>query len=489
VALRLEVEAPLICRISDLHFPGKQVQSTPTGRVLLNTMNYTEAIAYLHSLTDYEKMRIERYAPDTFNLSRVERLLAAVGNPHTHFPAMHIAGTKGKGSTAAMSEACLRVAGYRTGLYTSPHLHTFRERIRVAGHKIAREEVVALVEETRPLIERAPGVTTFEVVTVIGFLYFARSEVDVAVVEVGLGGRLDATNVLMPEVSVITSLSLDHTYLLGNTLAEIAREKAGIIKPGIPVVSAPQRAAAIKVLEAISRERGAPLIEVRRDWDYNPGPADLEGQVFTARRITDGGSELDGEYWMPLLGRHQLENGTSALAALDILRQRGFRIPVEAVHQGLHNVHWPGRLEILSREPLVVVDCAHNPYSAQVLRKALEEWFPDRRWVLIFGASADKDIAGMLRALLPISEYTIVTRSDHPRAESPIELADVVASVGGGAEVSVNVRKSIRRGLAVMDPGDGLLVTGSIFLVADAREEWARYTGAPLPDNDEELGT
>jgi dihydrofolate synthase/folylpolyglutamate synthase len=447
-------------------------------------MNYLETITYLHSLTDYEKTRIERYTPETFDLSRVERLLAAVGDPHTRFPAVHISGTKGKGSTAVLIESCLRAAGHRTGLYTSPHLHTFRERIQVSRRKIARKEVVALVEEVRPLIERTPGVTTFEVITAIGFLYFARSEVDVAVVEVGLGGRLDATNVLTPEVSVTTSLSLDHTYLLGNTLAEIAYEKAGIIKPGVPAVSAPQRAEAIKVLEAVSLERGAPLTEIGRDWDYDPGPADLDGQCFTARRFTDGGSELDGEYWIPLLGRHQLENSTSALAALDILRRRGFHIPVEAVHEGLRNVRWPGRLEILNREPLAVVDCAHNPYSAQVLREALEEWFPGQRWVLVFGASADKDIAGMLRALLPASEYVIVTRSDHPRAMSPIERADIVALVGGGAEVSVNMRKSLRRGLAVMDPGSGLLATGSIFLVADAREEWARYTGDPLPDND-----
>jgi dihydrofolate synthase/folylpolyglutamate synthase len=449
-------------------------------------MNYPQTIAYLHSLMDYEKTRIERYAPDTLDLSRVERLLAAVGNPHAQFPAVHLAGTKGKGSTAAVIESCLRAAGYRTGFYTSPHLHTFRERIQVGGRKIAREEVVALVDEVRPLIERTPGVTTFEAITAIGFLYFCRSEVDVAVVEVGLGGRLDATNVLTPEVSVITSLSLDHTYLLGDTLGEIAYEKAGIIKPGVPAVSAPQRAEAIKVLEAISRGRGVPLTEVGRDWDYEPGPADMDGQAFTVWLVADGGSELDGEYWMPLLGRHQLENGTSAIAALDVLRQRGFRIPVEAVRAGLRDVHWPGRLEILSREPSLVVDCAHNPYSAQVLRRALEEWFPGQRWVLIFGASADKDIAGMLDALLPISEYTIVTRSDHPRAAAPIELADVVASVGGGAEVSLNMKKSLRRGLAVMDPGSGLLVTGSIFLVADAREEWARYTGAPLPDNDGE---
>jgi dihydrofolate synthase/folylpolyglutamate synthase len=446
-------------------------------------MNYRETIAYLYSLTDYEKIRVERYTPETHDLSRVERLLAAMGNPHTRFPAVHIAGTKGKGSAAAMCEACLRAAGYRTGFYTSPHLHTFRERIQVAGRKIAREGVIALVEEARPLIERTPDVTYFEAITAIGFLHFARSEVDMAVVEVGLGGRLDATNVLTPEVCVITSLSLEHMVLLGDTLAEIAYEKAGIIKPGVPTVSAPQRAEAIEVLEAVSQQRGAPLTEVGRDWDYEPGPADLDGQVFTARRIAGGSSELDGEYWIPLLGRHQLDNATSAIAALDILRQRGFRVSVEAMREGLRTVHWPGRLEILGREPLVIGDGAHNPYSAQVLRQALEEWFPGQRWVLIFGASADKDVAGMLRVLLPISDYVIVTRSDHPRAAAPVELADVVASVGGGAEVSVNVRKSIRRGLAMMDPGGGLLVTGSLHLVADAREEWARYNDAPLPEN------
>ena len=448
-------------------------------------MEYSKAIAYLHSLIDYEKMRLERYTPETHNLSRVKRLLAAIDDPHTQFPAVHIAGSKGKGSAAALCEACLRAAGYRTGFYISPHLHTFRERIQVNGQKITQDQVVALVEEIRPLIERVPNVTYFEAITAIGFLHFARSEVDVAVIEVGLGGRLDATNVLTPEVSVITSLSLEHTYLLGDTLDKIAYEKAGIIKPGIPVVSAPQRAEALQVLETVSRERAAPLTKVGLDWSYEPGPADLDGQTFTVWHITSGDPELAGEYWIPLLGRHQLENATSTIAALDILRQRGFCIPAQAVREGLRNVYWPGRMEILSREPLVVGDGAHNPYSMQVLRAALEEWFPDQRWVLIFGASADKDVAGMLNVILPITDYVIVTRSDHPRAASPVELADVVASVGRGAEIGVNMKKSLLRGLATMEPGSGLLSTGSTHLVADAREEWARHTGAPLPDNDE----
>jgi dihydrofolate synthase/folylpolyglutamate synthase len=452
-------------------------------------VNYSEAIAYLHSLTDYEKTRIERYTPETFGISRVQKLMAALGNPHTRFPSVHIAGTRGKGSTAAMCEACLRAAGYRTGFYISPHLHTFRERIQVNRQQIAREDVIALVEEVRPFIERVPDVTTFEAITAMGFLCLARAEVDVAVVEVGLGGRLDATNVLTPEVSIITSLSLEHTYLLGDTLDKIAYEKAGIIKPTVPVVTAPQQDEARIVLETVSRERGAPLTRIGRDWKYKAGLADLNGQVFSIRRLAGDESELDGEYWIPLLGRHQLENAACAIAAMDILGQRGFNISAEAVREGLRSVSWPGRMEILSLEPLVVVDCAHNPYAARVLRTALQDWFPDRRWVLIYGASADKDIAGALTTLLPISDYVIVTRSDHPRAAAPAELADIVASVGSGAEISVNMSKALRRALEVMGPDSGLLVTGSIFLVADVREEWARHTGTPLPDVDDETET
>ncbi len=447
-------------------------------------MTYREAIEYLHSLTDYEKRRIERYSPETLDLSRVERLLAMLGNPHRAYPSVHIAGTKGKGSTAAMVESVLRAAGYRTGLYTSPHLHTFRERIRVGGQLISREEVVALVEEVRPLVAEVPGVTTFEAITAMAFTYFARRGVEVLVAEVGLGGRLDATNVLSPEVSVITSLSLDHTYLLGNTLPEIAREKAGIIKPGVPAVTAPQRPEALRVIEAVSREREAPLIEVGRDWIWEPGPFDLKGQAFTVRRVGKGEDTLAGEYWVPLLGRHQLENGTTAIAALQVLRERGFDLPRSAVEEGLRRVEWPGRLEILSTAPLVVVDCAHNPYSAHVLRSTLETWFPGRRWVLVFGASSDKDITGMLRALLPIADHLIVTRSEHPRATAPVELADIAASVGGGAEIAVNTQRALQRAVDKLEADEGILVTGSIFLVAEAREVWAEQNGHPLPEND-----
>ncbi len=447
-------------------------------------MTYREAIEYLHSLTDYEKRRLERYSPETLDLSRVEQLLDMVGNPHRNYPSVHIAGTKGKGSTSAMVESVLRAAGYRTGLYTSPHLHTFRERIRVGRDLISREDVVSLVEEFRPLIARVPGVTTFEAITAIAFTYFARQNIDFLVAEVGLGGRLDATNVLLPEVAVITSLSLDHTQLLGTTLPQIAAEKAGIIKTGVPVVTAPQRPEALQVIEETARLRQAPLVEVGRDWVWELGPFDLSGQSFTARRVGDGRDDLAGEYRIPLLGRHQLENAATALAALQVLRERGFRVTPAAAREGLATVVWPGRMEILSTDPLVIVDGAHNPYSTEVLRETLREWFPERHWVLIFGASTDKDIPGMLRALLPITDHLIVTRSDHPRSASPVELADIAASVGGGAEIAVNIRRAFQRALTVRKPDTGVLVTGSLFLVAEARESWAEWNGQALPEND-----
>lgn len=449
-------------------------------------MEYREAIEYLHSLTDYEKRRLERYSPQTLDLSRVERLLEMLGNPHRAYPSVHIAGTKGKGSTSAMIESALRAAGYRTGLYTSPHLHTFRERIRIGPDPIAREEVVALVEELRPLIAQIPGITTFEAITAMAFTYYARKQIEVAVVEVGLGGRLDATNVILPEVSVITSLSLDHTQLLGNTLPQIAAEKAGIIKPGIPVVTAPQKPEALAVIEEKAQEKGAPLTVVGRDWIWEPGPKDLQGQFFAVRCLQDRGSPFAGAYYIPMLGRFQLENATTALAALHLLCERGFsRLTRDAAQEGLRTVKWPGRMEVLNTDPLIVVDCAHNPYSTEVLREALREWFPGRKWVVIFGASADKDIAGMLRALQPITDYLIVTRSEHPRAATPVELADLAASVGVGAEITVNIHRAFQRARAVLRPKDGILVTGSIFLVAEAREEWARENGRPLPEGDQ----
>ncbi len=456
----------------------------PLHFVVRLTMDYHSALRYLYSLVDYEKKRIERYSPDEFKLDRVESLLDKLGNPHRAYSTLHIAGTKGKGSVSAMLASMAQAGGLKTGLYTSPHLHTYRERIQVNGEPISRRDLAALVEEIRPVVETIPGLTVFEVTTALGFLYFARQQVDVAVIEVGLGGRLDATNVVQPQVSIITSLSLDHTYILGDTIEQIAFEKGGIIKPGIPVVSAPQQPAAVEVLQRLAEERRAPLTLVEREWRWEAGCRSREGQTFSLR-APESAADLSGEYWLPLLGHFQQENAAVAIAAAAQWREQGQSWITRAVlRSGLAQTTWPGRMEILSRDPLLVVDCAHNPYSAHVLMDALRTWFPDTRWILILGTSMDKDIKGIMRELLPHVEHVIVTRSYHPRATAPYTLADLCAELGKGAEIAVNAGRALEQAQARLQPGWGIIATGSIFLVADVRDTWAQTHPLPLPQGD-----
>jgi len=332
----------------------------------LNT-DYRDALACIYGFTDYEKRGFAVYAPQFYNLERMRRLLALLGDPQRTFRAVHIAGTKGKGSTAAMIESILRAAGYRSGLYTSPHLHTFRERIQVKGSLIPEADVVRLVAQIKPLVNQVADITTFEIITGLAFAWFAEQGVEWAVLEVGLGGRLDATNVVTPVVAVITSISYDHTAILGDTLTQIATEKAGIIKSDVPVVSAPQTGEALAVIKSTCRRRDAPLTLVGCDWTWQAGPADLDGQMFTIRH---GQDSLEG-LWLPLLGAHQQVNATTSVAALSVLREAGAIVPQEAIRQGLRAVYWPGRLEILGRAPLVVADSAHNGDSANKLQTSL----------------------------------------------------------------------------------------------------------------------
>lgn len=482
-------------------------------------MDYQTALQYLYGLTDYEKERIVRYDPETLSLSRVQRVLARLGDPHRQFASVHVAGTKGKGSVAAMCASVLRSAGLRTGLYTSPHLHSFRERIQVNGEPIAPETLATLVEGCCPIFDAEPGLTTFEAVTALAFTYFARCAVDFAVVEVGLGGRLDATNVIMPQVSVITSLSFDHTYLLGDTLADIAREKAGIIKPGVPTVCAPQEAEALSVIQEVCAERMAPLALIGRDWTWQPPPSlpahavmgDLSqgrmGQSFELHSARDI-STLQGTYTVSLLGRHQLNNAAVIVAALDLLARGGVPLHPRYLRQGLADVQWPGRFEILRQDPPLVVDCAHNADSVSKLVATLEEWFPGRRWTFILGTSSDKDVPGMLRALAPRLDHLLATQSRHARALPSQKLAQLAQETLPSADApfaKVTVTSDVASALSLLLHGDearrgspsdpsvaeqrqAICVTGSIFIVADAREAWARYTGRPLPETDAPIG-
>jgi dihydrofolate synthase / folylpolyglutamate synthase len=456
---------------------------------------YQDTLDYIFGYVNYEKKARYPYDAATFDLSRMEQVLERLGRPHESFRSVHIAGTKGKGSTSAMVESVLRAAGYRTGLFTSPHLHTFRERIRLAGNLMEKGELVALLDRCRPAIEATPEITAFEVMTALAFKYFAENGVEWAVVEVGLGGRLDATNVVQPAVCAITSLSYDHVELLGHTLSLIAFEKAGIIKAGVPVVSSPQEPEAMAVIQRVCADTNARLSVVGDAWVWQEARAEARGQTLTVRG--PNGVPNFRDLRIPLLGRHQLDNTTTAVAILQQLREGGVSIEEEALRQGLASARWPGRFELLGAEPAIVVDSAHNENSAAKLRAALADYFPRpprRQLCLVFGASSDKDIDGMLRVFLgpagetgyPPADKVIVSKSGHPRSSEPAELADLVRSINSRTPISVqpDLSSALREAVAWAAPGDLICITGSIFVVAQARREWAhRHPEAFLPDD------
>ncbi|RLC60871.1 MAG: bifunctional folylpolyglutamate synthase/dihydrofolate synthase [Chloroflexota bacterium] len=443
-------------------------------------LTYKDALDYIYGFTDYEKQTAFQYTSERFDLGRVVRLLGLLDNPHHRFRSIHVAGTKGKGSTSAMLASILRAAGYRVGLYTSPHLHTFRERIRLDGEIISEGSVAALTERLQPLVAQVPDLTTFEVITVLACEYFAENAADLVVLEVGLGGRLDATNVVTPLVAVITPISFDHVQYLGHTLTAIATEKAGIIKPGVPVVSAPQPAEALTVIEAVCLARGAPLTVVDRAWTWRSEEATPEGQTFSARPT--GGTW--NTYRLPLLGNHQLGNAATALTTVDVLRGLGIDIPSDAVVNGLANVHWPGRLEVMGRHPWVVVDGAHNGDSAQKLAAALPALFPYRRMILVYGALAGHSVPDMLAALLPVADEVILTRVGNPRGVDPATLLVEVQARGRQAECVAPVGAALERALRIASAEDLVCVTGSLYVVADARVAWYRHVGEPEPPTD-----
>jgi dihydrofolate synthase/folylpolyglutamate synthase len=458
---------------------------------------YQETLDYLYSYIDYSVERSYRYSPEVLDLSRVRALLRALGDPHLKYRSVHIAGTKGKGSVSAMTASILQAAQYKIGLYTSPHLQRFTERIRVNGQEIQKSEVIDFVEILKPHVETIQHLTVYEIITALGFLYFAQKEVDCAVFEVGLGGRLDATNVITPLTSVITSLSYDHMHLLGESLSDIATEKAGIIKRGVPVVSAPQQHEAEYVVKDVARSLDAPLSLVGRDWLYSAGPRDLSGQtiyvwsaaeqpMMDAYVESSGGEEwIPPRYWIPLLGYHQVVNGAVAYATVQILRNQGLEVKEDAIQKGFRETQWPGRFQILSTDPMVVVDAAHNRDSALKLRIALDDYFPGRPVTLIFGASADKDIPGMLFELLPRVSRLIVTRADHPRASDPEELANVAHRHGLRVEVEVPVAAALDRALAQVWPQGVVLATGSLFVVGEVISALEKRQQAKMTDFEE----
>jgi dihydrofolate synthase/folylpolyglutamate synthase len=451
--------------------------------------SYQKALDYLYSFINYEHRRVDQYAPENMSLARPAKLLNLLGDPQLAFPALHIAGTKGKGSVAAMCAASLSIAGYKVGLYTSPHLEEFRDRMRVVHSgddegRISESQFVNLVERLKPAVNEVPGITWYELVTALAFMHFAQENVDVAVVEVGLGGRLDATNLLTPLVSVITSLSLDHTYLLGNTIAEIAAEKGGIIKPGVPVISGPQASEALHVLSEVAGEKGAPLTVVGREWRYTASrepidPASYQTgwtqQIVITRTPGSTLAPRFTELELALAGKHQQENAVVALAALDRVWSRFPALDLEAVRQGFATVRWPGRLQLLPTaegQAAILLDCAHNVDSAEKLSFTLQnDYIYDQLW-LILGITVDKDIAGILRTLLPLTDRVILTASSHPRAASLEQLLQTAHELGHAPGSKPDVAGALATAWEAAGPNDLIAVAGSIFVVGDLLNQW-----------------
>jgi len=448
---------------------------------------YQESLNYIYSFVDYSLTRSFRYSPEKFDLNRMQDFVVHLGNPQQAYPIIHVAGTKGKGSVSAMCASALQAQGYRVGLYSSPHLQDYAERIQVDGQPIEHAELIDLVQEIKPYLDQGTELTTFEITTGLAFLYFARRGVSAAVAEVGLGGRLDATNVVKPVVSVITSISYDHTDILGKTLTEIAREKAGIIKPGVPVVVAPQKEEARQAIEATAAERSSPLTLVGRDFLFAPVSHSLASQSVlvwssSEQDLIDAYIESGGaQEWepmrlnIPLLGYHQVENAATAYAALQIVRKNGLKVSDEAIREGFAKTSWPGRFEVLSHHPLVVIDSAHNRDSALKLRLALDDYFPGRPVILVFGASEDKDIEGMFAELMPRVRQVIATQSYHPRAMETKQLVKLAHRFGRPVKVVAAVEDALAEAVRLADNGAMVLVTGSIFVAAGARHTW--YSG------------
>ncbi len=437
---------------------------------------YQEALDLLYSTINFEEKIIDRYQAHKIDTSRTRRLLQLLDDPHEQFPSIHIAGTKGKGSVAVMCAAVLRASGLRVGLYTSPHLRDFRERIRVQTPEdekgwIPKADFVVLMNQVHDHFKAVPDLTWFEIVTAVAFRYFADQQVDAAVVEVGLGGRLDTTNVLTPLVSVITSLSLDHTALLGDTLTQIAAEKGGIIKSGVPVVSAPQADEAMVVLKDLARKQNAPLTIIGQDWRYQGSNRRLliTGSPYGA--LVPPPSSFD----LALAGYHQLENAVVALATLDTVKQYFPTITTAAICEGLANVKWDGRLQLIYESPdhpSLLVDSAHNKDSAQKLAAALAAEYEYQNLWFIFGAPQDKDIAQMMNLLFPMAKGIIVAAADHPRAASPVYLAEQALAQGFTVIPASSVGRALEQSFELAAAGDLICACGSIIFIGDLLNQW-----------------
>lgn len=446
-----------------------------------STPAYQDALRRLLGLADYERMAGLAAPAPKYDLVKMRDLAGRLGDPQRSVPVVHVAGTKGKGSTAAMVSSILVASGRRVGLFTSPHLHSFRERLRVNGEPLSEARFVAALDRVWPHVEAMAAAgpsntpTTFEVLTAMAFDMPTTEAVDVLVLEVGLGGRLDSTNVADATIDVITSVSLDHTAILGDTIEEIAAEKAGIVKSAVPVFVAPQRPEALDVIRDRVSAVGASLTLVGRDVRVADHGHSLEGQRFT---VTTKRATHDLE--LPLLGAYQQENAALAVAVGEELG-----VPATAIQQGIADVRWDGRFQVLSKSgPVVVADGAHNPQSMGVLRETVGQYLTTDHTTVLFGCSGDKELAGIVEELSQLASDVIVCASRHPRSVAPEQLAAAFEASDVAVRIATDVRSGLDLARATSEPTDAIVVTGSLFVVAEALEAWNGVEPERYPELD-----
>ena len=425
-------------------------------------MNWEEALAWLELLGQFGSRP---------GLERINQVLDNLGRPEKGLSIIHVAGTNGKGSVATFISSVLTAAGYSTGLYTSPHLVQYQERFLTDGVEAAEHELALYFTQVREVVDRLQAesgliLTEFEVLTVVAFLYFAARRVDYLVLEVGLGGRLDATNVVVPKLAVITRIGIDHMAVLGNTLAAIAGEKAGIIKPKVPVVMGAQEAEAEAAIRAVADRNQAVLYATEDSVFVHPKEHNLSGQRFTLK-VAD---RLYPDLWIKLLGPHQLENAATAACAWRVLAEQGAGISEAAFRQGLAAARWPARFEVVKTKPLTIIDGAHNLSGAEALARTVEQYLPAGRLLLVVGVLADKDVNGILRVFASFASKAVVTRPDSPRAAAPKDVAAQLRLLGVDTLVEPDIGRAVDKALTLAGPKDTVLVCGSLYLAGKARE-------------------
>jgi dihydrofolate synthase/folylpolyglutamate synthase len=439
----------------------------------MNSMDYSAARSYLFSHLDHSRTHLETIAAENFNLERVHSLLERLGRPHHRQPIVHIAGTKGKGSTAAIAASILKHAGYRTGLYSSPHLQDYRERFQINGAMITKKQFADQMEQLVEPVSQDPALTMFEIEAALAFLWFALEGVDAAVIEVGMGGRLDATNVVNPAVTVIAPISYDHMAVLGSTLGAIAIEKAGILKTDVPLVMAPQPLEAQQAIEDAARSLSVPILRQGKHFQVLNRRQTLSAQEI---KIDTHGhfAHLDRLGWqkLALIGPHQAENAANAAVACALLERVGLTIPQSAFSDGLSQVNWPGRLDLIAHQPTVMVDSAHNADSARRVIEALELQELRRPNVLVLAALRDKDIRGMLAYLGPWADHMIVARGSHVRSFSEHELVQLANHSGYEAIPCSRLSDAFEKSLEFANADGTVLITGSLTTAGAAKAWW-----------------